>query len=427
MHPHIEARSLSKAYPISAHESTALPSLRTAWGREPGRDRQTQKFKRAVDEISLSFRPGDRVGIIGRNGAGKTTLLGMLAGIIEPTSGTLEIEGHVTAVMTLGIGLRENLTGRENIYVDGEIQGKTVQEIDKIVDEVIAFADIGEFIDYPLRTYSTGMKARLAFAMLITVDPEILIIDEALSVGDAFFSSKATRKIRELCDLGKIVILASHGMHSVVEMCNRCVWIENGAVAMDGNPGEVTAAYMDKVRGEDEAVLLDRFRSQVGERSLRSGCRITQLTPMHRAAKDARVIFNTGDDVLIRIEVSLEDALMSPDLCCRVTRLDGLAVSENYFSETNDDCPPIPTGITNFELELTGLPLGAAVYKVSIELLDSSIAVAERAILIEVQSLRPDIGGRSALVYPSSIATDPLSHQESHACSDSTVAMPGSS
>lgn len=159
-----------------------------------GRPTENIKGGIALQDLTLSIEEGERVGIIGRNGAGKSSLLQMLAGVTEPTSGQIQITGEVTAVLTLGTGLREDLTGRENIYLELDTKGKTRKICEKDVSAIIEFAELGKFIDLPLRTYSTGMKARLAFAMMTQINPEILIIDEALSVGDAAFSAKAGEK-----------------------------------------------------------------------------------------------------------------------------------------------------------------------------------------------------------------------------------------
>ena len=215
--------------------------------------------KVAVDRLTLSIAEGERLGIVGRNGAGKSTLLHMIAGLSGPTSGSVRISGKVTSIMTLGVGLRDDLSGRENIYVDGEIQGKSRAETDSVIEQVIEFSELGEFIEYPVRTYSTGMKARLAFAMISHIDPEILIIDEALSVGDASFSVKATARILEICARGKIVILVSHGMQAIRDICNRCIYMKDGRIVMDGQPDAVTRAYIEEVREADEAELMLKF------------------------------------------------------------------------------------------------------------------------------------------------------------------------
>jgi lipopolysaccharide transport system ATP-binding protein len=177
---YVELENVSKFYPMG---TSPAGDLVNAMGRNGSKD-SLLEGKIAVDQVTFTLREGERLGIVGRNGAGKSTLLHMIAGISNSSSGRILINGKVTSIMTLGVGLRDDLSGRENIYVDGEIQGKSRSEVNEVIDQVIDFAELGKFIDYPVRTYSTGMKARLAFAMISHIDPEILIIDEALSVGD---------------------------------------------------------------------------------------------------------------------------------------------------------------------------------------------------------------------------------------------------
>lgn len=216
-------------------------------------DNKDLKF--AVNRVSGTFHEGEVIGIIGHNGAGKSTLLNMITGTTEPTSGELDVLAPVSAILTLGLGLREEASGRENIYIDGEIRGKSRRDVDSYIDEVIDFSDLGDDIERPLRTYSTGMKSRLAFSMLVTVMPEILIIDEALGAGDLNFSRKAAKKIKEICKRGKLVIIVTHAMEVIRDMCSRCIWMEQGEVKEDGLPDIVTKKYTDHVRKNDEENL----------------------------------------------------------------------------------------------------------------------------------------------------------------------------
>src|SRR5262249_12476742 len=180
----------------------------------------------ALHKVSFEIHEGERVGIIGPNGAGKTTLLSILAGLTEPSAGRVEVNGDVHAMLTIGALLREDLTGRENITLDASVHGRSSRDIACVVDRIVEFSELGEFIERPVRTYSSGMKARLAFSMGAFINPDILIIDETLSVGDAFFAQKAQQRMREITAAGRIVVLVSHGMASIVEMCTRCIWLD---------------------------------------------------------------------------------------------------------------------------------------------------------------------------------------------------------
>jgi len=353
--------------------------------------------KIAVAGVSLTIQHGERVGIVGRNGAGKSTLLHMIAGLTSPSSGSIEIKGKVTSIMTLGIGVREDLTGRENIYVDGEIHGRSRDEIGQVIDEIIAFADLGEFIDYPVRTYSTGMKARLAFSMISHIDPEILIIDEALSVGDATFSGKATIRIKEICARGKIVIIVSHGMQSVKDICNRCLWMENGHVVMDGSPEAVTKAYIDSVRAADEALLMEKFRKFIGVRSLRAGWAVTRVTFLNGEFGEQRVLLEAGQPTRMQIQAVAPVAAVDSIIRVRIMRLDGLLVFNEIFSITASRLCDQSIGL---EIEMTPLVLGAAIYRLDVSLESAANIFAEHSSIFEVFTHTPPTGGKPMLLYP---------------------------
>ncbi len=408
MSPNIGLIEVSKIYPYQQSFDFGV-SISRLFTRRPEEKNRPPSWKTAVDKVSLSIQTGERLGIVGRNGAGKSTLLSMIAGVISPSSGTISIEGHVTSILTLGLGLREDLSGRENIYLDGEVQGSSRSEIDQVIDEVIAFADIGEFIDYPVRTYSTGMKARLAFGMTFHVEPEILLIDEALSVGDAAFSVKATQKIRELCNKGKIVIIVSHSMENVVEICNRCLWMEDGRIVMDGDPAVVTKAYIDSVRKKDEAVILERFRAYVGARSFRHGCEIDRLEARQGSSCESKSILKAGEDCQIRIAMRIVGAVTHPDVRLTITRLDGLILADTRLTEDADTITEPIIGRVAYAISMRPLVLSPAIYRITIELLDGDEIVAERSTIVEVIAEKVPTGGRTALLYPCSVDSQPVS------------------
>jgi lipopolysaccharide transport system ATP-binding protein len=198
----------------------------------------------ALKGISLEVRQGETVGIIGTNGSGKSTLLKILTGVLNPTSGELNIKGRISALLELGAGFNIEYTGIENIYLNGAISGYSKEEMSKKIASIVEFADIGDFIDQPVKTYSSGMFVRLAFAVAINVDPDILIVDEALSVGDNVFQSKCYRKFEELKEKGKTILLVTHDVDSVRKFCDRCIWIEKGLLKEDGDVKKITSQYM---------------------------------------------------------------------------------------------------------------------------------------------------------------------------------------
>ncbi|MBV8271290.1 MAG: ABC transporter ATP-binding protein [Cupriavidus sp.] len=362
------------------------------------------EYKLAVNDVSLHIAQGERIGIIGRNGAGKSTLLHMIAGLSNPTSGTIDVNGKVTAIMTLGLGLREHASGRDNIYIDGEIQGKTRAEIDAVVDQIVEFAELGDFIDLPVRTYSTGMKSRLAFAMISCIEPEILIIDEALSAGDAHFGKKASAKIREICDAGKIVMIVSHSMKSINDMCERCLWIDGGKIVMDGPAQEVTKAYLDAVRGEDEARLLERFKSELQDYSSGPGWRADLLHTTHEDEED-RAMLMAGQSASIRTIFAVAECDATTRVRCVVTRLDGSVMLDHAVDAGGFH----RDGTIRVAFGMPSIVLGAGVYRLEVSVSHGGDIKASSRKIFEIYSLNPPTGGKPMLLYPSRVQARSIS------------------
>ena len=195
--------------------------------------------------ISFDIEKGDIIGIVGKNGSGKSTLLKLITKIIYPDSGNIKINGKVSSLIELGAGFHPDMTGRENIYINASIYGLTKKEIDSKLDTIIKFSELEEFIDSPIRTYSSGMYMRLAFSVAINVEAEILLIDEILSVGDANFQAKCFRKMQELKDSGITIVIVSHDLHTMEKLCNKVIWIESGKIKRSGIPNEVLKEYIE--------------------------------------------------------------------------------------------------------------------------------------------------------------------------------------
>lgn len=201
----------------------------------------------SLNNVSFEIKKGETVGIIGKNGSGKSTLLKIITGVLTPTAGRVSIHGKISAILELGAGFNPEMTGLENIYLNTSINGMNKAQTDKKIDEIVAFAELGEFIHQPIKTYSSGMKARLAFAVSINVEPDILIVDEALSVGDSAFQRKCFAKMEEIRSKGATILFVSHSEGSVVALCNRAIWISNGNQIIDGTPKLVTGLYMKHI------------------------------------------------------------------------------------------------------------------------------------------------------------------------------------
>ncbi|WP_165092426.1 ABC transporter ATP-binding protein [Caballeronia sp. SBC2] len=217
--------------------------MQVATGGQIGADKEGRVVVRALEGLTFSFHDGDRVGLLGHNGAGKSTLLRLLGGVYEPSSGSARINGEIGSLIDISLGTDPEATGRENIYMRGALLGMPRAQIKQRIDEIIDFSELGDFVDMPMRTYSTGMHLRLAFAVSTIVRPEILLMDEWLSVGDEGFRRKAEERMTELVASTHILVLASHSRDLILHTCNRVIWLEHGKVKMDTDPQTAVAAY----------------------------------------------------------------------------------------------------------------------------------------------------------------------------------------
>jgi lipopolysaccharide transport system ATP-binding protein len=242
---YIEFTNVCVDFPIYNANGRSLKRrlIQVATGGQLGSDQQGRVVVRALDGLSFTLKDGDRVGLLGHNGAGKSTLLRLLSGVYEPSSGSARIEGEIGSLIDISLGIDPEATGRENIYLRGGLLGMTRSEIEVQIDDIIEFSELGDFVDMPLRTYSTGMHLRLAFAVSTVVRPEILLMDEWLSVGDEGFKRKAEIRMTELVQATNILVIASHSRELILHTCNRVIWLEHGKIRMDGDPKSVAMAY----------------------------------------------------------------------------------------------------------------------------------------------------------------------------------------
>jgi teichoic acid transport system ATP-binding protein len=240
-------------------------TYRTTFERRPtlkrrlaqlGRRRRVVREVEALRDVSFEVPHGTVLGIVGMNGAGKSTLMRTIAGILPPTHGRVEVNGRVSTLLALGVGFNGRLTGRENVVLGGLAAGFTRRQIETRYDEIAAFAELGDFMELPMRTYSSGMYGRLAFSVAVHMDPDILLIDEALSVGDARFKRKSFDKMRELCSESRTILIVSHALRSIRELCTDAVWMHKGQVAMWDDSATVVNAYTRFLDvGESEVAL----------------------------------------------------------------------------------------------------------------------------------------------------------------------------
>jgi ABC-type polysaccharide/polyol phosphate transport system ATPase subunit len=251
--PLICVRNLRKAYRLYAHPRQML--LEALTGR-----RRHDEFV-ALDDVNFDVAPGTVVGLMGRNGAGKSTLLRIVAGTLDASGGTVAVRGRVAAILELGTGFHPEYTGRENVYLGGLCIGLSRDEIDRRFDEIVAFSELEDFIDQPFRTYSSGMQARLTFSVATCVDPDILIVDEALSVGDARFQLKSFDRIRDFKGRGKSILLVSHSINQIVSICDRAILIERGRMYADGDPNRIGHLYHELLFGAPALVAAPELAS----------------------------------------------------------------------------------------------------------------------------------------------------------------------
>jgi lipopolysaccharide transport system ATP-binding protein len=265
MKPAIRVCNLSKCYRIGSRQDGEYQTLREALVRAAAAPWRRLAARRAalpsavsdthwvLNDLSFDVRPGEVVGILGRNGVGKSTLLKILCRITEPTSGRAEVRGRMGSLLEAGVGFHSELTGRENIYLNGAVLGMTRREINRKFDEIVAFSEIGPFLDTPAKRYSSGMYMRLAFAVAAHLEPEILVVDEVLAVGDAAFQKKCLGKMREVGRTGRTILFVSHNMAAVTNLCSRAILLTGGRIVADGAPQEVAQRYLAAQAEADRA------------------------------------------------------------------------------------------------------------------------------------------------------------------------------
>ncbi len=269
----IQVQGVSKKYRLYIDRARTLKETMLFWHRCKYHELQVLK------DINISIKAGSTVGLIGRNGSGKSTLLKLLSKIIYPDLGTIMISGKVSTLLELGAGFHPDFTGRENIYLNASILGLSRSEVDERIGDVIAFAELEDFIDNPVRNYSTGMYMRLGFAVAINVDPDILLIDEVLAVGDAAFQSKCQEKIDSFRTRGKTIVLVTHDTSQAESLCDYTIWLDNGEIKAEGAPHDVVGAYLDHLsKLEANAAIIAREKYvDISEQSEDEKCNIQDV------------------------------------------------------------------------------------------------------------------------------------------------------
>ncbi len=321
----IEARNLGKCYSLYERPADRLKQL--MWGRWK---RYYREFW-ALQGINLEIRPGEVIGVVGRNGAGKSTLLQIVCGTLPPSTGDLHVRGRVAALLELGAGFSPDFTGIENIYMNAAILGLKRHQVDELLPDILAFADIGDFVKQPVKTYSTGMFMRLAFAVATAVEPDILVIDEALSVGDGAFARKSFDRIMKLREAGKTILFCSHSMYQVEALCSKAMWIDGGQVRMFGSSAEVTSAFQANLNAALVAKPIKpapETKAAVAVAAPAGTGRIVRAVASSDGVSGTQLQLHSGEsDLRVDVDFSIDPHLPAPAVALGISDSNGLTVS----------------------------------------------------------------------------------------------------
>ena len=352
----IEVRHVTKNFKVYFDKGTELKEKLLFWKRNAYENRTV------LDDISFSVKKGEAIGLVGKNGCGKSTTLKMLTKIIYPNKGEIEMKGRVSSLIELGAGFHPDMTGRENIYTNASIFGLTKKEIDARLDEIIRFSELEEYIDNPVRTYSSGMYTRLAFSVAINVDADILLIDEILAVGDANFQAKCFNKLREIKAEGTTIVIVSHSLGQIEQICDRSIWIKKGHIEMEGNPKDVHMEYLNYMN-EERIDRLERERTENQIREMqerkekeeqekrknqkRYGSEDAKFTNIRMIDIDGKEqsTFKTGDTMILDLDYHVEKSVVDAVFGFGIFRNDGLWC---YGTNTRID------RMDNFDIEKDG-------------------------------------------------------------------------
>ena len=319
----------------------------------------------ALRDVSLEVSQGAGLGVIGRNGAGKTTLLKLISRVTWPTSGTVRVAGRAVSLIELGAGFHPELTGRENVYLGGGLFGLTRKEIDRDFDSIVQFADVERLIDTPMKRYSSGLYARLGFSVAIHSRPDIVLVDEVLSVGDAAFRRRAFEALRGLISQGKTVLFISHDMWNVRRLCSEILWMENGAVRAYGRAGEIAERYMNEINLEalaNQSTALQSHRGGTGE------VRFVTVD-LHTASGEQTGLLSSGDTLIVRARYRANERLDSPVFQVAIVDVDsGIVITTATSSAA--DVPATVEGNGTIELRFDRLPLRPRQYVLRLSITD---------------------------------------------------------
>ena len=381
----IKTEKLSKQYRLGQHHQTMLREMLANVFHDPLRkNRSNQETIWAIKDLSFTIKRGEVVGIIGRNGAGKSTLLKLLSKITHPTSGEMKLQGRVSALLEVGTGFHEELTGRENIYLNGSILGLKKNEINEKLDAIIDFSGIESFMDTPIKRYSSGMRMRLGFSVAAHLVPDILLVDEVLAVGDMAFQKKCLQAMNDLREGGRTVLFVSHNMAAIENLCPRTLWIDDGQLRQDGETREVVRSYMASY-SEKQASRFDLTKLKT--RSGNGHIRFTSLQFLN-LEKTPQELFRSGDSLIIRLNYEVKEQTRTPYFGIKIFSDLGTLLAELNSWNTGFEISQLPRGFGALELRINNLNLMPGQYPISIWTSDGStlIDVIDHCATLDVEA-----------------------------------------
>lgn len=339
----------------------------------------------ALNHINFEVEKGETVGIIGTNGSGKSTMLKLITGVLTPTEGKIEVDGRISALLELGAGFNMEYTGIENVYLNGSMIGFSKSEIDAKLQDILAFADIGEFVHQPVKSYSSGMFVRLAFAVAINIDPEILIVDEALSVGDVFFQAKCYRKFEEFKKQGRTILFVSHDLGSITKYCDRAILLNRGEKIFEGTPKETVDIYKKVLVGQFDPSELEqdmdanditklstdkewKEKIQVNPELIEYGEKSAEITD-YALLDDNGLITNTfmkGSTFSVRMKITFHEEIKEPIFAFTIKNLQGIELTGTNTMYEKVDVPPMKAGETKEVTFTQRLDLQGGEYLISL-------------------------------------------------------------
>ncbi len=326
------------------------------------RSRQAPQILHALQDISFSVQEGEAVGIIGKNGAGKSTLLKVLSRITAPTTGSISVRGRLSALLEVGTGFHQDLTGRENVYLNGSILGMTKEEVDLRFDDIVGFAEVERFLDTPIKRYSSGMRLRLGFAVAAHLDSDVLLVDEVLAVGDASFQKKCLGQMDELRRGARTILFVSHNMAAVETLCSRAIWIDDGRIREDGPAPQVISNYLSSYGGAEGS---QQDLTDITDRQGNGAIRFTQIDYLNAEGESTDLI-RTGNRMKVRLGFEATERIVEPHFGFEIHSQLGTLITETSTWSTNTEVPNIDPGQGSFELEIDSLNLMPGRYRVSL-------------------------------------------------------------